>query len=144
MAHVLRFVDKIKQSLHIKQAAPRKKIINSGHQREIYHLTEIELQKAQSYFWKKATAEVKHFVKDHKYKRISTDVNGVLTYTGRMLPTDKIDSAIPMTKIIKDLHETTFCVPVISKDSPLAYAIMTETHWYNKSIKHSGIEATLS
>ena len=133
----------IRDRLHIKQAAPRKKIINSEHQREVYHLTEVELQKAQTYFWKKATAEVKHFVKDHKYKRISTDVNGVLTYTGRILSTDKIDIATPMTKIMKDLHETTFCVPVISKDSPLTYAIMTETHWYDKSIRHSGIEATL-
>ena len=143
MAHVLRFVDKIKQSVHIKQSTVRKKFIDSEHQKEVYHLTEIELQRAQTYFWKKATAEVKHFVKEHKYKQISTDINGVLTYTGRILPTDKVDIATPMTKIMKDLHETTFCVPVISKDSPLAYAIMTETHWYDKSIKHSGIEATL-
>ena len=109
----------------------------------ITHLTNKEIAEAENYFWHKGTEEVKQFVKAEKYKHLSTEVNGILVYTGRILPSDQINIITPMTSFMKDLHDTTFCAPVIYKHSPLAYAIINEIHWYNKSVKHSGIEATL-
>ncbi|XP_066917749.1 uncharacterized protein [Clytia hemisphaerica] len=106
-------------------------------------LTDDQLKQAETYFWRKGTEEVKQFVSKEKYKCISTEIDGILTYTGRIMPTDEINVITPMTKVMKDLHQTTFCVPIISKHSPIAYAILSDVHWHNKVVKHSGIEATL-
>ena len=35
---------------------------------------------------------------------------------------------------------SSFCVPLIEKHSPLAYALVNEIHWYNNDAKHSGNE----
>ena len=47
-----------------------------------------------------------------------------------------------MTNVMKDLQQTSFCVPIIDKHSPLASSIVTEIHWYNIA-KHAGIETVL-
>ena len=44
---------------------------------------------------------------------------------------------------MKDLQQTSFCVPIINKHSPLAYSIVNEIHWYNNILKHAGIETVL-
>ena len=62
-------------------------------------------------------------------------------YTGRILPTEEICAVTPMTDVMKDLVSSTFCVPVIEKHSPIAYSIVSEIHWHNKTVKHSGIES---
>ena len=36
-----------------------------------------------------------------------------------------------------------FCVPLIEKYSPLAYAIINEVHWYNYDANHSGNETVM-
>ena len=38
---------------------------------------------------------------------------------------------------------SSFCVPLVEKYSPLAYAIINEVHWYNDDAKHSGNETVL-
>ena len=104
---------------------------------------DVHIKSAKAYFWHKGTNEVKRFVSPDKYKRISTEVDGILIYTGRILPNESINIVTPMTRIMKDLHQTVFCVPILDKHSPLAYAILQEVHWFNKTVKHSGIESTL-
>ena len=42
-----------------------------------------------------------------------------------------------------DLSKTKFVVPIIDRNSPLAYAIVNQVHWFDKSVMHSGIETTL-
>ena len=42
-----------------------------------------------------------------------------------------------------DLSESTFCVPMTDCHSPIAYAIVSETHWYDPDISHKGVESTL-
>ena len=48
-----------------------------------------------------------------------------------------------MTNVMKDLQQTSFCVAIINKRSPLAYSIVNEIHWYNNISKHAGIETVL-
>ena len=35
---------------------------------------------------------------------------------------------------------TSFCVPLVDKNSPIAYALINEIHWYNDDAMHSGNE----
>ena len=67
-------------------------------------LTDKEINKAEQYFFKKGSLEVKQFVKQSKYKNITEDINGILTFTGRILPTDEVQIITPMTSAMKDLH----------------------------------------
>ena len=44
---------------------------------------------------------------------------------------------------MKDLARSSFCVPVLDKDSPIAYSIALDIHWNHPVCKHSGVETTL-
>lgn len=74
------------------------------------------------------------------YVNISSEKEGILYYTGRILPTQDISIIGSMTDAMKDLSSALFVVPIIDKDSPIAYSIVNETHWYDKVAKHSGVE----
>ena len=80
-------------------------------------------------------------MKENQYKRISKEKEGILYYSGRILPNQNVTVVGRMTKVIKDLKQTSFCVPIINKHSPLAYIIVNEIHWYNNIAKYAGIEA---
>lgn len=90
--------------------------------------------------FRKATNEVKQFVKPSFYEHRSKEVKGILYYTGRILPTETVESVGVMTEVMKDLCPTTFCVPMMYKHSPLAFSLVNEVHWYSSSTNHSGIE----
>ena len=45
-----------------------------------------------------------------------------------------------MTNAMQDLSAATFCVPIVDKHSPLAYAIINDVRWNDKVAQHSGIE----
>ena len=76
------------------------------------------------------------------YKNITEERNGILYYTGRILPTSAITAAGKMTAAMLDLSATTFFVPVTIHHSPIAYSIINEVHCHEE-VKHSGIEITL-
>ena len=80
-------------------------------------------------------------MKSADYERFCIEKNGILIYSGRILPDSEITVAGRMTNAMKDLNIDTFCVPVIEKHSPLAYSIVNEVHWYNKTVMHCGIES---
>ena len=40
-----------------------------------------------------------------------------------------------------DLATDTFCVPILDKNSPVAYAVVIDVHWNNDMVMHSGIES---
>ena len=42
--------------------------------------------------------------------------------------TQKIDGDFSYADAMLDLSESTFCVPITDSHSPVAYAIMTDTH----------------
>ncbi|XP_066914399.1 uncharacterized protein [Clytia hemisphaerica] len=140
---ILALVFKYLQKL--RYLAQQRRASNTNNHQLIIKLDDMEvhIKSAEVYFWHKGTNEVKRFVSPNKYKRISTEVDGILIYTGRILPNESINIVTPMTRVMKDLHQTVFCVPILEKHSPLSYAILQEVHWFNKTVKHSGIEATL-
>ena len=45
-----------------------------------------------------------------------------------------------MTNTMHDLSASTFCVPIVDKHSPLAYAIINDIHWNNKVAQHTSVE----
>ena len=55
---------------------------------------------------------------------------------GQILPNQDIQHAINSTDIMLNL----FFVPIIHKNSPIAYIIIRNIHWYHKVAKHSGVE----
>ena len=60
--------------------------------------------------------------------------------TGRILPTNSTSITGSMTNAMQDLSAATFCVPIVDKHSPLAYAIINDVRWNDKVAQHSGIE----
>ena len=98
-------------------------------------LTNEELNNAMSYFYKMATNEVKQFTKSKCYIDVSEEMNGILYHTGRILPTQEF--------MTHDLVPSTFCIPIVDKHSPLAYAVINEVHWFNKIAKHTRVETVL-
>ena len=89
---------------------------------------------------KKATSEVKQFLKPSRYQQITTEKGGILYYNGRILPTENVTSTYEMSDVMKDLSSGTFFDPVISKHSPLANSIVNDVHWNSSVAKHSGVE----
>ena len=133
VAIVLKFI----KCLRIK-AQPGK---TQGSKRITFKLTEAEINDAKIYFYKKAAAEVVHFNKKQIYEKFSKEKDGVLWYTGRILPSDHVSAVGKLTSSMLDLTSTTFCVPVIDSHSPLAYSIINDVHWYDKTVKHSRVES---
>ena len=103
-------------------------------------LSDEEILAAKEYFFRKATLEVKRFIKPTQYQKISIERDGILYYSGRILPTDNIKITGEMSTVMKDLAADTFCVPIIYKHSPLAYSLINEVHWHSKAAMHSGVE----
>ena len=101
------------------------------------------LQAAKNYYFRKAALEVQKFVDPSRYKQKSMMKNGILYFTGRILRTQKIDGNFGLSDAMLDLSEATFCVPITDSYSPIAYAIVSETHWYDPDVKHLGVESTL-
>ena len=81
-----------------------------SYQTEVPSLTEEEIIAAKMYFFKKATLEVKRFLKPSKYKDVSQEIDDILTYTGLILPTDDESIVDRATQVMKDLTSTMFCV----------------------------------
>ena len=77
------------------------------------------------------------------YKNISRDREGILHYTGRILPSQKIDNELKLADVCIDLTASTFCVPLLDKASPISYAIVNDVHWHNYDAKHAGNETVM-
>lgn len=106
-------------------------------------ISSCDSEKAKSYFFKKCTTEIQHFLPKKKYEKISKLKDDILVYTGRILSCDDITVTGKFTSAMKDLSTTSFCVPLVDKHSPVAYAIVNEVHWYDQTACHRGIETTL-
>ena len=55
----------------------------------------------------------------------------------------EIGGQLNLSDMSFDLTKTTFCVPIIDNQSPIAYAIANETHWYHPDVKHGGLASVL-
>ena len=79
-----------------------------------------DITASEDYFFKKAISEVKEFVRENEYQKISFQKDGILYYKGRILTTERINATCEMSTVVKDLRLNTYCVSVIYKYSPLA------------------------
>ena len=104
-------------------------------------LSDAEINDAKMYFYRRASLEVIQFNKKSSYENISKEKDGILWYTGRILPSDHVSAVGKMTKSMIDLSASTFCVPILDSHSPLAYSIIEDIHWHDKTVKHSGVES---
>ena len=68
--------------------------------------------------------------------------DGILYFTGRVVPTQEIGKA-GLADAMFDLSASTYCVPVTDSKSPIAYAIVSEIHWYDPNVNHGGVESIL-
>ena len=98
---------------------------------------------SSAYFFKKATCEIQRFVKRNLYKDKSVLKDDILYYTGRILSAQEIDGPPSLGDVCFDLSACTFCVPMTDSHSPIAYAIVNETHWYHPDVSHKGVESVL-
>ena len=105
-------------------------------------LSDVEVQYSLNYFFQKGSEEVKSFVHPSKYQNISVEREGILYFTGRV-PLEDLTFKCKMTDVMIDLSSGTFIVPIVEKFSPLSFSILNEKHWYDKTVKHSGVETTI-
>ena len=77
------------------------------------------------------------------YKNIAKERDGILYYTGRILPSQKFNNKLNLSDVCIDLTMSSFCVPLVEKFSPLAYSLVNEIRWYDDDAKHSGNESVL-
>ena len=108
---------------------------------KIVEISEAMLKSAFNYYAIKATNEIKHFLDKKKYINISKEIDGVLYYSGRILPDQEFLGYPDLCKAALDLCQTTFCVPVMDQYSPVAISIALEIHWYHPDVCHRGIES---
>ena len=109
----------------------------------VVDLSKDMINSALMYYFCKASEEIKHFLPLTSYKNISEEKERVLYYTGRILPTQEITGELTLGDTSFDLHKATFCVPLIDRESPIAYALSSEIHWHHPDVKHGGIESVL-
>ena len=77
------------------------------------------------------------------YQKISTEIGGILYYTGRILPSQEFNGKLNLSDVSIDLSSVSFCATLTDSLSPFAYSVVNETHWYNDDAKHSGVETVL-
>ena len=108
-AFVLRFFKKLQKKSRIVQKTSSPGISSDE-----------DITASEDYFFKKAISEVKEFVRENEYQKISFQKDGILYYKGRILTTERINATCEMSTVVKDLRLNTYCVSVIYKYSPLA------------------------
>ena len=89
---------------------------------------------ALRYFFTKATNEVKHFLPVSAYRKFSEEKNGILYYTGRILPTQRPGGDLTLCDVSFDLEKSTFCTPIVERHSLIAYSLVNEVHWNHPDI----------
>jgi hypothetical protein len=144
VALVQRFISKCRKRVADRKTAnTNEQTPNPPAHQSALILSKGEIRDARNYYFRKATEEIKHFVKKEKYENISKEIDGILHYSGRVLPGQQFNPVVNLTGIMKDLTMSTFCVPLIEKHSPLAYSLINEVHWYDSVAMHAGVETNL-
>ena len=133
MAIVQKFVKKLKSKRSNIQAVNKIQLKD-------FVLTDEDIEDSEIYFFKKATNEIKKFNKEKFYNKFSQMKDGILWYTGRILPDDEVSITGRYTAAMIDLCSSSFCVPVVDKFSPIAFSIVYDIHWNNANVKHRGVE----
>ena len=138
IAYIQRFVRGFCQKYGKNLQAPVPSVVSAASSpnpvkyEDVDPLTDDELNDAASYYYWKASLEVKHFAKSNTYKKISFERDSILHYKGRILPSQTIQSVVPLTEAMKDLTSMKFCVPLVDKYSPIGLSVVSDIHWNHK------------
>ena len=109
----------------------------------VVYLSNDLLNAANMYFFVKGAADVKHFLNPSKYETKSVFKDGILYYTGRILPMQKNDGRFSLGDASLDLSASSFCAPIIDALFPIVFTIVYESHWYHPDVSHGGVESVL-
>ena len=131
LALVFMFLRKLQESRFKKTKIQNSKL-NSG--TELSTPSVDDVLKAETYYFKKGTEEVKRFNNLKQFKHCSTEKEGILYYTGRILD-DPCEIAVEKTML--DITPVSFVKPMLDRFSPLAYAIMIHSHEHGVHHKNS-------
>lgn len=104
----------------------------------IVMLTQEEIVAAERYVFQVTTRETKYFNKKESYEKIGCMKDGVLLYNARIMDGERPET-IPGAML--DVGPLTFCVPIVDRHSPVAYAVMLYAH--ETLTHHGGINSTL-
>ena len=111
--------------------------VNINTNKYTFHVGETEIKRAESYIFKKTTKELFEFNEWKKLDTLGTMKDGVFLYTGRILAGHEAEFADAMV----DLTRLSYAVPVLDRNSPIAYCIMRTCH--EKLTHHGGVVSTL-
>ena len=139
VALVIKFVNLLK-STKINKAWRKSKGLETATDIETQSISEKDMDLAEDYYFKKASLQVRYFVKEAQCTKCSNEKDGKLLYTGRTLPTNSTSVTGSMTNTMQESSAAIFCVPIVDKHSPLAHAIINDIHWNDKVAQHSGVE----
>ncbi len=109
----------------------------------VVRLTDENITAALAYFFCKGTSEVTQFVNKGMYEKISSVKNGILHYNSRILPSSVFGDDPSFCDAMLDLRASSFVVPILDFKSPIAYALVLETHRYHPDASHRGVETVL-
>ncbi len=98
---------------------------------------ETDLKRAESYVFKKTTKELFEYNEWKKLDSLGQMKDGIFLYTGRILSGKEAEFADAMV----DLTRLSFAVPVVDRNSPIAFCIMRTCH--EKLTHHGGVVSTL-
>ena len=105
---------------------------------EDFQISNEEIARAERYFFLKATAEVKHFMKKKDWTTNTIEKDGILHYSGRILEGQEVPSLEANMSDLQPLH---FVRPVVERFSPVGYSIMLHSH--EQLVKHRIPASTL-
>jgi len=87
LAYVKRFCECLQRRINMKNGLIE---FNEEIKNRSIELTKEKLSSAENYYFKKGSSEVKQFLQSSKYENITKDVDGILIYTGRILPDQNV------------------------------------------------------
>ena len=123
LAMVLRFVRLLKLGVsRRKEGSP---LVPVEKHLQVVLITADERSEAETYFFRKATAEVKHFAKGLDLQECTVEKDGILYYRSRVLDGQVVEDFDGILGDVRPLH---FVRPVVDRYSPVAYSIMRFVH----------------
>ena len=128
--------DEVKRTSNISKFTSDTKV-------QYLQLSDSDIQQSHDYYFRKGTQELKSFVHPKCYEKESFEKDWIVYYSGRLSTSTVSFQSSDITEKMIDLSKTTFVVPIIDRNSPLAYAIINQVHWFDKTVMHSGVETTI-
>ena len=102
VALVIKFTNLLKNT-KIDKARRKLKGLETATDKKIQPISEKDIDLAEDYYFKKASLEVRHFVKEAQYTKFSKEKDGELLHTGRILPTNSTSITGSMTNTMQNL-----------------------------------------